>query len=759
MLKLEQSLSKVLYPNSAGNLDSVKSLRDLMISAIHNDDMKHSLEQMLNSVDDEASSLVDLNTTIEIIKDLKTCDLSLFGLDDQHISRIMNCLDKVLQDLTPGGKYIWVGEKEVDGVTRFYDGTSFFKKPLKDLRKLIYSCIFFPEEYEISWGWLRKDEKVEKKFNEGTEDKSDILNEFIEQASREISQREIKSSLLISDLLPYLDPNLSSIVSFLAQLGTYKTWDELKIFLERENQEQKDNRFIKKPELEIQLQEQVVRVNIFSVLSRVGSLINKIIPDISASADLRTLSGEVSIYRSQSQIENSFRILLSEVDQNNFKPAVQLLITFLGDYPKEKTLFESKYLRKLDDDLEKPANIKLYAVSDEKLIQEIYLALLRSEGKSTERYFKPSDFPRYSPYKRLVPRQKDPNTQRALSLEEAQILGINLDDSRYIKMEDQHLFYQLTHESLIEFNKRIAFCIENQVPLKIFIPTCPCDQHSLTQDNEVTFTGGEIVKDAVSWTGLNTIDGISLLARNLSDTLSKYKVKIELIFATGDFEHSSGNPRAMKENDFMHALDTNHEAITRLVSTRLDGIMQNMRVVLADDVLKARENKELLNGKLNMQVNGIMRICEELPDLINVHGQDYILTVGQKWFDLKKVLEPFIEDFLNNPNNKHITKDVINARRKLYGLRIIDRLKGEGFSEKDFLIKIDDVSQFPYEILENELKVDIHDYYTFHIMAVLLWGNDSMIVLAGDSRALEQLASKMTGTYLLSVEGNYIGAA
>lgn len=261
------------------------------------------------------------------------------------------------------------------------------------------------------------------------------------------------------------------------------------------------------------------------------------------------------------------------------------------------------------------------------------------------------------------------------------------------------LFYTISQSHA----ERITFAIENArrrgAEFVICIPTCPCDPIQAATDGYVVeYTGGPLI-DGVSWTALNTVDGLAVLLPQLLERVPDLRVK--LVFMFGDFEYASGSTRTMTEDDFFEMLTRNQNSLREYLW----------------DVLRMDE-------RVSVEISGVME-----------RGGGEVA-----WDNRRVEAAAQIDAYFSQGESEREISALVEARRAIY-----ETLRGQTLTVAE---------------LYACLKRDAVDYC---VADMIMRESDgatgrSSIILAGDSAPMHRLAARITDSILLLVNGGYQGS-
>lgn len=308
---------------------------------------------------------------------------------------------------------------------------------------------------------------------------------------------------------------------------------------------------------------------------------------------------------------------------------------------------------------------------------------------------------------------------RALSVSEKEVHETLVGDYRLV--DRLPLFLTPTAIQL----ERLAYVIneaqKSDGVITIFVPTCPCDEIEPDKDGLIKFTGRSLI-DGVSWTGLNTIDGLSALIPRLQRNVEG--LRVNLVFATGDFEWKSGSKRGMTEEGFISQITRNHHQLWGYLRDKW-GLKEN--TIISNPNRGASWATDVVRADLT-ETDGIK---------VSVGGLMTFSGGVDRWDQMREEFKVKVESYFDNIDNIDDIKRLMKARRPIY-----ESLQTGKKSLSD-------------EDLVAALKRDALDYCAAHMLS-LTYPNS--IVVAGDSRPMEELASAITGTLLFSIEGGYRGS-
>ncbi len=619
---------------------------------------------------------LNYDEVINALDGFKRTDFSEFGVNQEEVIRVIN---RVISDLQSQGS----------------DFSEDFVMTYSNQVRLLMSCVLIPELYGTNWGWIES-EAIDNDV--WAEQVTAHINSYFSEKIRQITAQEIKSRG--QNAIDYINSEKveegerqalirNGVVSFL-EVNALTSIENLITIVE----------------------------------NPAANNINSVYPNLNtkfAAGKLKEIKRKL-INAGKSEVvletETSVRdaLIAAIVDAPNYetiRSAVEKVID-----ANDIGIFMSSIPNKF-----KARNKRFSYMNDEAIIEKIYRALMIQEGRYVGPEYFPSNFfadYNHSPFIRYVPKTPEDGSY---AIPEDEFEASGKDPESYFKMEDHLLLYNLSKREIEEINRRINTAIESGEEFIIFVPTCPCDRHTLVDENSIRFIGGPIIGE-IAWPALNNIDAVTVLAKHLESI----GVKARIIFGTGDMEHDSGNTRSMTYEDFMDALNQSHGKIVNLVSSRLGIDMESNYVGVEGEELKAFDVET--DGAFNLQVAGITQI---------VGGIDVFKQHKECWRER-------IDIFWEDKANEAIIGKVITARSRYYNMVVANNCP-EIIDEAE---KLEKKKEF--------LKKDILDYVTFHSIISEHYGNHRMIIVAGDSHPLEELASRIVGTCLVPVHGNYDGS-
>lgn len=327
-----------------------------------------------------------------------------------------------------------------------------------------------------------------------------------------------------------------------------------------------------------------------------------------------------------------------------------------------------------------------------------------------------------NPFVRVIPHQH--GIARSHHPKDPTLAGVDVSQNSVHK--DLGLFYTINSRRAEQVAFRIKESVSHDDELVIFVPTCPCDEIcGVPADSEashiVRFTGGELV-DGISWTGLNTIDGLSVVVPKLMKKNPDLKVRI--VFATGDFEWDNGSTRGMSREAYVQQLSANHQSIATYLEEKW-GIKQTGASVPTS--LQETHGYSLASedGRVHVDIQGLMQLAG---------GRE-------AWTTLESHVKENINRRFADPQHRQELIELAQCRRVIY-----EALRGSGKLSDDALL--------------NCLREDVISYCAAHSLSRMHYDTEyrRSIVLAGDSRPMEELAASIEGTVLLLVAGGYKGS-
>lgn len=306
----------------------------------------------------------------------------------------------------------------------------------------------------------------------------------------------------------------------------------------------------------------------------------------------------------------------------------------------------------------------------------------------------------------------------------------NVDTSTHTIHSDMDLFYSIHTRRAEQCAFRIQEALSHKSELVIFVPTCPCDEiagksadgHEHQDTSHIVgFTGGPLV-DGISWTGLNTIDGLSTVVPKLMK--KNPNLRIRIIFATGDFEWDNGSTRGMTKEAFIKQLSKNHQSIAQYIHEKWGLKQKGGRVSTQMD---ETDGCSLASGdgRVHVDIQGLMGLAG---------GRE-------AWLELESHVKENINRRFADPSNRDELLSLAECRRVIY-----EALRGNGSLDEETLLHC--------------LREDVISYCAAHNLSRLLFDQHHRrtIILAGDSRPMEELAASIEGTVLLLVSGGYKGS-
>lgn len=607
--------------------------------------------------------------------------------------------------------------------------------PIAVLNRIVLQILYAPELHRREWGWVEGGAVIDQVVW------SQKVDAFILEISQKRARDKALAELSVDDLTRIVSVprlltaeqietlNKTGLAAFIHQIAASKelgdNWAEISERLEeykaghghtyRDQQQNSHN------------------------ISRIFGLMNSLV--IKAYLEEVTLETKGIVQ----ELQTAF--------QKGYLPSSTQTDAVLSD--SERVLFFSKVGLP-----EAGTQIRLVTLNPEWLQQQVTNHLREKEGRYVgSEHIDTSFFVKHARTEnvRHVPVFNDSLTdhqKRALTQSEWESLPAS-EQALYQAMPSLQLFYKQTAKDLEEFNRRIDAALKTGEPLTIFIPTCPTDQHTMLSSQLIKYSDGPLVP-GISWTGLNTIDGLEVLVPYLSGL----GVNVRIQMATGDIEYFSGNTRGMNQADFMDVLDQSQENIAGELIKRLGnlGTVERLNQATAEEALQQRLVliTTAAGNQIQIEINGIAQLAG---------GKD-------GWEEIKNQVGDLTTEFLENPNNSESIARVIKARTTLYTIRSKNRLLADQTRRADDIAELidlldrrkdadegDPLDPKLFELFLQELSADIGDYVAFHTLAQQINNPDHTIVMAGDSYPLESLAASIAQTgFLLAVHGNYDGS-
>lgn len=327
-----------------------------------------------------------------------------------------------------------------------------------------------------------------------------------------------------------------------------------------------------------------------------------------------------------------------------------------------------------------------------------------------------------NPFVRVVPHQH--GVARSYHQKDPELAHV--DVSKNTVHKDLGLFYTLNTRRADQVAFRIQEAVSHNDEMVIFVPTCPCDEICGVPANGeashiVSFTGGPLV-DGISWTGLNTIDGLSTVLPKLLKKNPSLRVRV--VFATGDFEWDNGSTRGMTKEEYFNQLSRNHQSIATYLQEKW-GVQQNGGHIPSSPHETHGYSLASTDGRVHVDIQGLMGLAG---------GRE-------AWITLENHVKENINRRFVNPQYRAQLLELAQCRRVIY-----EALRGSGALSEDALL--------------NCLREDVISYCAAHGLSRLMYDSEHRrsIILAGDSRPMEELAASIEGTVLLLVAGGYKGS-
>lgn len=561
--------------------------------------------------------------------------------------------------------------------------------------RLVMCCVLDPEGYGIRWGWMEAEVLQIDEWNERVRE---TVNRYFSQRVREITETEAQISG--QSIIDFINSDRVGAGEREAVIG-----GGIVNFLNGENEMDIDTliEMLEKP----QDHPRMVAYPSLKTRFAAGKLKEY-------KRKIVTQSKDAAVVGRQNDLRDSMTVKIQDAESYQEIYEIASLFIQTDDIEVFMSFIPNRF---------KQRGQRFQYLNDD----EVHQLAVRRQMVMEGRYIGPDYFPgnffeqnSRSPFARWVPKDVETGTY-AIVDEDFEASGRNPDD--YFRMEGQGLLYNLSRREIDEINRRIDYAREHGTEFIMFVPTCPCDQHTLVNNESIRFVGGPIIGE-IAWPGLNNIDAVTVMAKHLENL----GVKTRVVFGTGDMEHDSGNTRDMTYEDFMAAFDQTHSKVFDLATRRLGVDVERSAVTMAHEHITRYQVET--GGSLNIEVAGITQI---------VGGIDVFKMHKDGWRDA-------IDKFWEDEDNQPLIEKVIFARSRYYEMVVSNNHK-DMTDENERMAKKRDY-----------LKRDILDYVTFHSIISQGYGNDRMIIVAGDSHPLEALAAEIVGTCLVPVHGNYDGA-
>lgn len=687
-------------------------VREFLVGDVSDQELRSALNNLVTSENiQDTVTFADFCTRLNSRSTSR--DFSAFGVTDpEQVVVIQETLTSIEQDYR---EQVYKTEQA---------------RPASELDRVMLGAVYMPEEYGKSWGWLRKVEVKEVDYSRMTQDHRKTLEEIARNRAQSVVQSTFttksgKELYMQMASNPKFQKDFDVIIE---EANNFNLWTDfisatktkVQQFIDQKKAlDESDPDYQNKLEL---FEDQYKAYNAF-----VGIVGKYVTNQTSEFVELNYHQQLEYLLEAFSLENNSYAI--ENVPDNQLEDDEVLSA-------HEKRTYRSKMAKYLQPSETKVKTVFVYPDPAE-LTVRIERTILTTEGRYLgERYIRFEDLPTKNPYVRYVPR---PGNRLEAPISTPYFNEYMNPNEYYEVRENQMLLFPtFTAIEIENLNRMIDNCLKTGEELIIFVPTCPCDQHSAVaqQDGsvQIEFTGGDIV-EGISWTGQNTIDGLSMLVPKLKEVRgpNQEQLRVKVVFATGDMEFTSGNHRGMSNpNEFYRVLDANHPHILNHIAHRIGG---HFEAEVIDSPVRNVRRLIARNEVVTVETDGIMEIAGGLTewevrqqDARKVYEQFKKTDEGQ--VEIRKVLESRSE-YYKRARNAHELKEGLN-----------EQYEGSTYWH---------------------LEQDMIDYIAFHRLALDLYqdgepGPKRMLLFAGDSRPLEYLASKVTGTFYMGVQGNYEGS-